>query len=232
MTHFGGKPEGQPVNTGRDARPALDEPARFETVLDVDTQRIARVYAEALYRAAAKRNQVDELLDELESLTGQLFKAHPQFEAFLASGVIGRDRKAGVIRSAFANRASELLLHFLLVLNDHERLDVLQPIVTAYRDLRDEKAGRLHIQVRSAVPLPDEQRERLRQELREAFDKEPVLETETDAELIGGMVVRVDDWVYDHSVRTQLETIRNQLIARSSYEIQSRRDRFGSPDGD
>src|SRR5207253_2562808 len=51
-------------------------------------------------------------------------------------------------------------------------------------------------------------------------------------DLLGGMTVRVGDWLYDASVRTQLETIRNQLITRSSHEIQSGRDRFSSPGGD
>jgi F-type H+-transporting ATPase subunit delta len=222
MTHFGEQGYEAPV----------DGPARQETVLDVGTQRVARVYAEAMLRAAEKHRQVDELLEELETLVGPIFNTDPQFEAFLCSGVIGRDRKAGVIRSVFEGRASELLINLLLVLNDHERLELLRPIAAAYRELRDARSGRIRVQVRSAAPMLDDQQDRLRQQLREAFQKEPVLDKEIDPELIGGMVVRVDDWVYDRSVRAELEDIRNQLIARSSYEIQSRRDRFRSPDGD
>ena len=144
---------------------------------------------------------------------------------------MGRDRKAHVIRKAFENRASELIVNFLLVLNEHERLDLLKPITVAYSDLRDERGGRVRVQVLTAVPLPDDQRERLRQQLAENLHKEPVLETDVDPELLGGMVVRVNDWLYDYSVRAQLEDIRKQILARSSYEIQSRRDRFRYPTG-
>ena len=49
-----------------------------------------------------------------------------------------------------------------------------------------------------------------------------------DPDLLGGMVVWVGDWLYDASVRSRLESIRNQLIERSSHEIQSGRDRFSS----
>jgi F-type H+-transporting ATPase subunit delta len=150
----------------------------------------------------------------------------------LASGAIGREPKAALIRSTFEGRASELFVNFLFVLNDHERLDLLRPIASAYRQLRDQQAGLMRVQIRSALPLPEDQRERLRQELRRSFRKEPLLEAEVDPDLLGGIVVRVDDWLYDGSVRSQLQTIRNQLIARSSYEIQSRRDRFSSPNGD
>src|SRR5262249_19237563 len=142
------------------------------------------------------------------------------------SGAIGRGHKATVIQSLFGSRASELFVNFLLVLNDHERLDLIRPILAAYRDLRDERAGRMRVQVRTVVPLPDDQRQRLLHQLRESFHKEPLLETRLDPDLLGGMVVRVGDWVYDSSVRQRLETIRNQIIARSSHEIQSGRNRF------
>jgi F-type H+-transporting ATPase subunit delta len=201
------------------------------STLDVGAQRVAQVYAEALLNAAEKKGQVERVLEELDSLIRDLFGADPQFEVFLSSGAIGRDQKAKVLRSIFENRASELFTNFLLVLNHHDRLDILRPILTAVHELYDQRAHRLRVQVRSAVPLPDDQRERLIHELRQTFHLEPVLQPQVDPDLLGGMVVRVGDWVYDTSVRTQLETIRNQLIARSSYEIQSGRDRFSISEG-
>jgi F-type H+-transporting ATPase subunit delta len=86
----------------------------------------------------------------------------------------------------------------------------------------------MRVQVQSAVALAQDQQERLRAELQAAFHKEPVLETQVDPNLLGGMVVRVGDWLYDLSVRTQLENIRDQIIARSSHEIQSGRNRFSA----
>jgi F-type H+-transporting ATPase subunit delta len=204
---------------------------RSETVFDVGTERIARTYAEALLRAAEKRNQADEILEELEALTQQVFQKDPHFQMFLNSGAMGRERKAHVIRSAFENRASDLLVNFLQVLNDHERLDLLPAIASAYRELRDQRAGRVRVLVESAVSLPDDQREHLRQKLAEILHKDPQIETRIDPDLLGGMIVRVDDWLYDYSVRAQLEDIRKQVISRSSHEIQSRRDRFSTPDG-
>jgi F-type H+-transporting ATPase subunit delta len=202
------------------------------TVLDVGTQRVAKVYAEAILRAALARGQADELQEELDSFVKNVLDADPRLETFLSSGAIGKHPKGEVLRTAFAGRASDVFVHSLLVLNDHERLDLLRPICAAYRELRDRRAGRMRVLVRSALPLPEDQRERLMQELRETFHKEPLLETQVDQDLLGGMVVRVGDWLYDHSVRTQLETIRNQIIARSSYEIQSGRNRFSSRNGD
>jgi F-type H+-transporting ATPase subunit delta len=205
--------------------------ADLKATVDVGAQRVAQVYAEALLNAAEKKGQSNEIVTDLETLVGDVFRAEPQFEAFLSSGAIGRDRKAPVIGSVFGQRAGELFTNFLLVLNDHERLDLLRPILAAARDLANERANRIRVYVRSAIPLSDEQRGRLQEQLRKSFRKEPVLDSAIDPELLGGLVVQVGDWQYDASVRTQLETLRNQLIERSSYEIQSRRDRFCSPNG-
>ncbi len=211
---------------GHHSQPPMDGEPLHPTVLDVGTERIARVYAEALFRAAQQHKQQDEVLAELAAFVQDVLRQDPHFEAFLSSGAIGRHRKSEVIRSVFTNRASELFINALLVLNDHERLDLIRPIMLAYRELLEDRAGRMRVLVRSAAALPDDQLGRLQEELRDTYRKEPVLETEIDPELLGGVVVRIGDWVYDHSVRTELEAIRNQIIARSSHEIQSRRDSF------
>jgi F-type H+-transporting ATPase subunit delta len=198
---------------------------------DIGAQRIAGVYAEALLNAAQMQEQGDAVLEGLEFLIGEVFQQDPQFEAFLSSGAIGRDRKARAIQAIFEDRVSEVIYNFLMVLNQHGRLDLLRPILAALRNLLDQRSGRLRVHVRTAVPLPDDQRDRLYQELRQTFKREPVLEATVDPDLLGGMVVRVGDWLYDASVRTQIENLRNHLIASSSHEIQSRRDRFSIASG-
>jgi F-type H+-transporting ATPase subunit delta len=204
---------------------------QFDYHADVSAQRIAKVYAEALLNSAEKRHETDAVAEQLDSLIDDIFSADPEFEKLLASGAVGRDQKAELIQRVFGHRAGELFLNFLMVLNEHERLNLLRAIRHAFRDLRDERARRVRVQVRSAVPLGDDQRDRLTRELHETFHLEPVLEAAVDPDLLGGLVVRVGDWVYDASVRTRLQTIRNQLIERSSYEIQSGRNRFSTPGG-
>jgi F-type H+-transporting ATPase subunit delta len=203
----------------------------FHASADVGAQRVAHVYAEAFLNAADKQGQTEAIIEELHSLVHDLFKVEPRFEAFLASGAVGRDRKAQVIQSVFDKRASQLFTDFLLVLNQHDRLDLLRPILSEALEIRDQRARRIRVQVKSAVPLPEDQTNQLRQRIRESFQLEPILQTQVDPDLLGGMVVRVGDWLYDASVRTKLESIRNQLIAKGSYEIQSRRDRFSTPSG-
>jgi F-type H+-transporting ATPase subunit delta len=210
---------------------SLQEAARHRTVMDVGAQRVGRVYAEALLNAADKHNQAGEVLKEFDAFVIELFRHDPQFEMFLGSSAIGRDRKQEVIEKTLNGRATDVFVQFLLVLNKHDRLDVIRAIHAAYRELYDERSGRIRVHVKSAVPLPDDQADKLRQEIRAKFNKEPVLDAQVDPDLIAGMVVRVGDWSLDSSIKSRLNHIREQLIERSNYEIQSRRDRFSSPDG-
>jgi F-type H+-transporting ATPase subunit delta len=197
------------------------------TVLDDEARHVGKVYAEALFRAAEGANQTGEVLEELAALLG-IFRKDPGLELFLSSAAIGQHRKEEAIRKAFTGRASEVLTNFLLVLNNHGRLDSLRAITEAYRTLSDRKTGHVIIRVRSAVPLTDEERSRLCDDVRAVRKLQPVLQETVDPSLLGGMIVYVGDWVYDASVRTRLLEIRNHLIEESSHAIQSGRDRFGA----
>jgi F-type H+-transporting ATPase subunit delta len=208
-----------------------EEAVRHETVLDNAGQRVARVYSEALLQAASRRGQGRELVEELQALVDNVFGREPWLEVFLASPAVGRGRKAALLRQTFEGRASDLMIDFLNVLNNHDRLELLRAIASVYKGLCDTRENRVQVRVRSAVALADDQRERLVGELRAAFGKEPVLHVSVEPDLLGGLVVQVDDWVYDASVRTRLETIRKQLVERSSHAIQSGRDRFSIANG-
>lgn len=200
--------------------------AEAEYGIDVGALRVARTYAEALLNAAKIQGTPDDVLEELDGLVHQVFPANPQLELFLYSRAIGRDKKEAVIEKVFQGRVSETFLRFLLVLNAHDRLDLTRALLVEAREIHEKRTGRIRVHVRSAAPLGEEQRQRLISQLRDQLHKEPVLQTQVVPDLLGGLVVRVGDWLYDASVRTRLETLRNQLIERSSYEIQRRRDSF------
>jgi F-type H+-transporting ATPase subunit delta len=193
------------------------EQIHHATVFDDATRHIARIYAESLLDAADKRQQTAEVLEQMESLIGEVLARDAVFAVFLASAVVNRDHKRAALRRVFEGKINEVLYHFLLVLNDHNRLGVLREVAVLMRELYERRAGRMHVEVTAATPPSDEQRERLRQELCQKFGREPILSVQVDPELLGGLMVRVDDWVYDGSVRARLERIQTQLIEKGNY---------------
>ncbi len=190
-------------------------PDHFQT--DVGAKHVARVYAEALLEAAAKHDQADRVLEEFRDLVENVLLPNPQLLEFFADRTVSKEKKAELLERVFKGKISDVLDNFLMVLNDHERLELLRTILHAYVELNNERARRVVVQVRSAVPLQDHQRERLVNELRQAFRLEPVLEAQVDPDILGGLVVRVGDWLYDASVKNRLDAIRNQLNERGTY---------------
>jgi F-type H+-transporting ATPase subunit delta len=127
-------------------------------------------------------------------------------------------------------RVSETLGNLLMVLNEHERLNLFTAVAASYFALCETSAGKITVQVRTPSALTAPERDSLLRQLRQTLKQEASLEEAVDPSLLGGMTLKVGDWVYDASVRSRLQDIRKQLIARSSYEIQSGRDRFSSAD--
>jgi F-type H+-transporting ATPase subunit delta len=197
-----------------------------EQFADVTVQRLATIYGEALLNAAGDR--VPEVLEQIDSLIDDVFKIDPRLEALLAGAAVGRKTRHEAIVKTFQGRASEVFFQFLLVLNEHDRLDLLRPIRRAMHELNDERAHRLRVHIYAAIDLNEEFQGRVRAAVQAVFKLEPVLELHKDEALLGGLKLRVGDKVYDATVRTRIDNLRNQLIASSSYEIQSRRNRFSS----
>ena len=191
-------------------------------------RRIGRVYAEALLAVAEKRGQAEDVGRELRDLVSQVYARDPEIEATLSSPVVKRSAKAPVLEHAFKNNVSEPVFNLLNVLNAKDRLSLVRHVAAAFGDLLDERAKRVRVSVRSAVPLTDEQTEQLKQAIGQATGLDPVIRAQVDESLLGGMIVQVGDQVFDSSVRNRIEAIRTQLLARSSYEIQTGRDRFSS----
>src|SRR6185312_5924475 len=108
---------------------------------------------EALLDAADKRQQTAEVLEQLEELVRDVLDRDSAFAVFLATAVVGRDRKREALRRAFEGKINAVLYNFLLVLNDHDRLGVIREIALTLRDLFEERAGHVKVEVRSATPL-------------------------------------------------------------------------------
>jgi F-type H+-transporting ATPase subunit delta len=203
-------------------------PKEYHDKADVSARRIAKVYAAALLDAAQKHGHADEVVAELDALVVDVFEQEPRLEVLLSSAAVGRHARHATLQKIFAGRVSSTFMNFLQVLNDHERLNLLRPILTAAIAMYDERNRRLRVVVASAVPLPEDIRARLENGVRTFFHLEPVLISEIDPALLGGLKVRIGDIQYDASVRNRLDTLRDQILARSSHEIQSRRDRFST----
>ena len=202
-----------------------------EVEADVGVEHVGDVYAQAFLGAAEKAGRIEALLEEFDSLLSDVLDRFPELERTLASRLVSHEQTAVILDRVFGGRASPVMLNFLKVVSRHERLDCLRAIHRRTHAQYERMRGLVRVKVATAETIPDALAGRIADQLHDVLGGVPVLEQIVDPELIGGMVVRVGDTVYDGSIATQLENVRQQMIDRSVHEIQSRRDRFSYPAG-
>lgn len=197
---------------------AFDEPA------NIGMQSIATAYAKALFGAAENAGALDVVVGELEALLDEVIAKYPKVIDVLVSGQFTPEHKAGMIQRALAGKVHPVLLNFLKVLALHNRSYVLRSVREEFRKMYDKKRGLVQVKITTASPLSSAQQAAVVQRMKSVLGGEPILQTEVDPSLIGGLVAQVGDVVFDGSLASNLARLREQLINRSVHEIQRRRD--------
>ncbi len=179
---------------------------------------VAKVYAAAMLEAAESVGQVDLLASELRSLADAV-EADPDFQLYLDSPVVGLEARKLTIEKLFRGKYCDDLVDSLQVLNRNNRLGILRDIATAIHALREQSLGRVELDVRTAVPLTDGMRTKLREKIGGATGKQVDLLERIDASLIGGIVLQLGDRKFDGSIRRKLDVLTGALLERSSSEL-------------
>jgi F-type H+-transporting ATPase subunit delta len=171
----------------------------------------ARRYARALFSIAQESSAVEPIRGELARMA-QLFEGEPALHHALFRPLHPVAERRAVVRAVGERLGqSPTVRNFLLYLIDQRRLVDFDTIRAEFDQLADAAAGLVKARVTAAAPLDDAQRERLRQALAARTGRRVELDLAVDPDLIGGAVAVVGNVVFDGSLRTQLEQLRDTL---------------------
>ena len=174
--------------------------------------RLSRRYGKALFELASDHKREDAIGEEIEQFLA-VYTNSP-LQTVLNNPAFGLDSRKAILLEVTKNlQLSALSVHFLLILLERDRLTYLAAIVSCYRRMLNAAKGRVEAKVTDAAPLDAAHLERLRTTLHAISGKEVVLREETEPGLLGGIMVELEGTIYDGSVRTQLEKMK-QRIAR------------------
>lgn len=207
----------------------MSEFVRQPTVFESGHEHVGAVYAKALLGAAAKADQAAAVVDELDSFVTDALDRLPALEATLASPRVAAEAKLALLDKSLAGRMSATLLTFLKVVCRHGRFDCLRAIRRAARQQLNEVEGTVDVRVRTPKALGGELRELVARRLEALLGKRVNLFVRVDESLIGGIVVRVGDVVYDASVANQLNRLRESAVDLVVRAVRESLDRFASP---
>jgi F-type H+-transporting ATPase subunit delta len=195
---------------------------------DIGVERLSKVYAQAIVEAADRKQCRREVLDELTAIVRDVLPKVPKAAAVFDSPKVTSEEKSAVINRICAGHVLPTTLHALHVLARHGRLGILAQVVAAAERHADELDGRRQATFTTAVPLDPAEKSQIVATVEKTVGGSLAPTFIVNPELIGGLIVRIADTVYDHSVATSLVRLRERLKQRSIHEIQYGRDRLGT----
>ncbi|MBU6221643.1 MAG: ATP synthase F1 subunit delta [Planctomycetes bacterium] len=189
--------------------------------VDIAADRVAKIYAQAIVEAADAAACRREVLDELGLLAREVLPTVPEAVAIFSSPKISADEKGRIIDRLAGGRMKPTTAHALHVLARHGRLGMLGAVVDAAERLADERDGKQQATFTTAVPLDAAEQSRIVGETEKALAASLKPRFVVDPAIIGGLVVRVGDTIYDQSVATGLTRIGGRLNQRNIHAIQN-----------
>ena len=170
-------------------------------------------YARALLDVAVNEGApLDAIADELAAFV-DLFKQHPLLEKVMLHPAVPVQRKRAVT-VVLAERAqlSPILAKLLLLLAERDRLVLLPDLLAAYRERVLDYQQIVRAEVTTASPIGADRAQAIERGLAKVTGRTVRLGVRTDPSLIGGVVARIGDTIYDGSVTTQLERMKKRLV--------------------
>ncbi len=171
---------------------------------------VAQRYANALYEEAREAGNL-KAVDEDVLMLRRSLASNDKLSRFFENPVFTQEQKDNVVRALLEDRVEPLTLNFLRLLVQKDRETITKAILDQYQTLRDNQRNIETARVQVAQPLSEELRETLVEALEAKTGKSIRLHVEERPELLGGLVIRIGDRVYDGSVRNQLTNLRDRL---------------------
>lgn len=173
---------------------------------------VARRYAKALMDIGVANRTYEGLGREIQRL-GKAFASSPELREALSNPVFLLSQRRKLLEELCRRLAVSKTVHnFTMLLLERNRISSLPDIARQIRAMVDLQAGRVRAKVTSAKPLDMAAEVRIKSALERTTGKTVVLEKSEDPALLGGIVTQLGDTVYDGSLVTQLNNMRQRLL--------------------
>ena len=175
---------------------------------------IARRYAKAVFAIGEEKGNLLGLVREVQRMA-DVWEESEEFRSTMQNPLINRVAKREIWESIVRRLGvSQMGKNFFGLLFDQSRFSSLPGIARELGVLADQKENRLRAEVTSAAELPETVVIRLKGALQRRTGKIVVVTTKEDPSLIGGVITRVGDLMYDGSLKTQFARIKEAMLGQ------------------
>ena len=180
----------------------------------MSVETVARRYAAALADVVTKTNETESVKTELKTWE-EIINSNDDLQAAFRNPAIAHADKEKVLDNLIAKtQPTKTTANFLRVLLRNDRLTEIKEINERFAGVLEERSGVVTAEITSARPLSENEKAEMKTNLEKLTGKKIKLNFATDESLIGGVVTRLGSTVYDGSVKTQLEELKQQMIGK------------------
>lgn len=176
--------------------------------------RVAKRYAKAVFSLAHEDNLLDKVSVDFIQIA-DLAVQSSEFSTLLSNPLINEKDKLSILEQVLSGKIEPMTLNFLKLLADKKRIASLSEIAEEFRIMMLSHSNHVEGELISAVALNVSQVNAIKNNIEEITGKAVLLTEKLDQSVLGGFIVKVEDWVLDNSIRYQLSKLREKLIARS-----------------
>jgi len=173
--------------------------------------RILHRYATSLIETALEKNNLEVVSSDIKLLVEAL-EQNRQLQLMLESPVIRPETKLSILKEIFEKNISKESMEFIKFIVSKNRENLLGTIGKRFLELRDEHLGIANVIVTAATEFSNDQKKVLIEKLEKILHKKVRLNFKKDVKLVGGFIAKVDDTLYDASVKHQLELLKKQFL--------------------
>ena len=170
-----------------------------------ESQTLARPYAEAAYGLAREQGSVAAWADQLSVLVA--ITTEPQVAELINNPSTPTDVVAGVVNAVGSTVFADSMKRLVETMAANRRLSVIADVKAQFDALRAENDGRVQASVTSAVELSTAQQAELKKALDAKWSADVEVTYHVDSTLVGGAVIKAQDWVIDGSIASQLNKL-------------------------
>jgi F-type H+-transporting ATPase subunit delta len=174
--------------------------------------KVAQRYAKALFDLALETGKVEEVKNDLDTISNV---NHSELNIFFVSPVIAGDKKSSVFDAIFASHIQPLTASFFKLVFSKGRSVAIKEILDAFLEMYRNHKGIQIVELTTAVSMTEGMKAELINILQENVmlkNKTIELKEHVDASILGGLVVQVEDKLFDASIQHDLQHIKKQFI--------------------
>lgn len=171
----------------------------------------AKRYAKAFFAIAQESNSLEVVIADFQAVANVLEQSI-ELDSFLKAPLITSEKRKAVLKALFELKVDKLTLEFFYFLERKNRLDITKDVITEFVGLHDELMNVRRIVIISAFAMDKGQVDKIKSRLQEKLQKNIIAEVIVDSSLIGGFKVKVGDSVFDLSIETQLNKLKQSIV--------------------